>query len=79
MSNKKEVLNKDTEFSIKLSKKHPNNKMLINGVEIQGYVAKNYVLPKGTDLSLAEITSWFIIEKPVDEKPVKAAAKAPKE
>lgn len=74
---KKSILNKDTEFSIKLSKKHPNNKMRINGVLVEGYVAKNHTLPKGTDLDAVEVKAWFTLAAPVEEKAPKA--KAPKE
>lgn len=65
MSSKKEIkiLDKDTVLSIKLSKKHPNDRMFINGVEIAGYQFKNYELPKGTDIASPEVKAWFIIEK----------------
>lgn len=62
------VLDKDTEFSIKLSKRHPCNAMLINGVKIDGYKFKTYKLPAGTNLESAEVKAWFIIEKPVNVK-----------
>jgi hypothetical protein len=62
------VLDKDTEFSIKLSKKHPSHAMLINGVKVEGYNFKNYKLPAGTDLGSAEVKAWFIIEKPIAVK-----------
>jgi len=59
----KKIIEKDTIYSIKLSMKHPNDKMFINGVLVSGYQFKNYTLPKGTDLSSKEIAQWFIIEE----------------
>lgn len=60
MSKKK--TNKATTYSIKLSKKHPNDKMHINGVLITGYQFKTYELPAGTNLDTPEIKAWFVFE-----------------
>jgi hypothetical protein len=69
MSDKKQknILTKNETFSIKLKKKHPKHKMLLNAVEISGYKFKNYELPKGTDLNAAEVVAWFEIQDAVKE------------
>lgn len=55
------ILSEDTELSICLAKPHPNKKMQINGVMIEGYKPKHYTLPKGTDIGAIEVVTWFKI------------------
>lgn len=77
--NKKEILEKDSVFSICLAKKHPYNFMRINGVEVSGYQPKNYMLPAGTDLSSPEVKAWFKIDKALPEEEKKAPKKPAKD
>jgi len=74
----KNILDVDTELSICLAKKHPYNKMKLNGVEVSGYRPKKYLLPAGTDLSSLEVKAWFKIDGALTEdleKPAKTPAK----
>lgn len=64
MTKKIEKLNKDKKvYSIKLSKRHPNNEMYIEGILIKGYTFKNYELPESVNLNTLEIKTWFIFEQ----------------
>jgi len=66
----KNILAKDTVLSVKLAKKHPANRMYINGVVVAGYNSKNYLLPAGTDLSTPEIAVWFVIGKEIPNQKI---------